>query len=164
MTAVTISDRLRNWLDQSAVTPRPENVRAECAERAKLSSTDYSANCAHSAHNYTIRERRLLTEADIVPGDMPLLDTVKSTFPEAEVIEARRERYIADNPRRQPVIDLIWPIEQVDPERARDLADAWMERVAICEIDGGLLPEDAENIALEELRIGSCHVANDIVL
>ena len=54
------------------------------------------------------------------------------------VIEARRDRYIANNPRRQPVIDLIWPIAQVNPARARDLANAWMERVAICEIDGGL--------------------------
>jgi hypothetical protein len=163
MTTATVSDRLRNWLDQNAAAPRSDNVCAEHAERAESPLIAHSANCAHSAQNNVMQESRLLAEADIVTGDMPLLVAAKAAFAEAEVIEARRDRYIASNPRRQPVIDLIWPIEQVDVARARDLAAAWMERIAICEIDGGLSPEDAEDIALEELRESICHLANDTV-
>jgi hypothetical protein len=39
--------------------------------------------------------------------------------------------------------------------RAISLRDAWRELLAICEIDGGLTPEDATRVALHELQGGS---------
>lgn len=121
---------------------------------------------------------RLLVEGDDSP---PIVRTALAAFPDAVVepdpptdrysasnippfapsyvqigVDTPADRYTATNPARQPVIDLLHPVEQADPDRARDLADAWMERIAICEIDGGLSPEEAEAIALAEISDQVC--------
>lgn len=61
-------------------------------------------------------------------------------------------RYQASNPRRQAVIDLLLPVLRATPDRAVALRDAWAERIAICRVDGGLSVEDAEALALNELK------------
>ena len=128
-----------------------------------------SAASASVRPDYTEREQRLMS---IAPAALrQTVDSLKAAFADmggATVVDVRPTtgfqldgRYIASNPRRQPVIDLIRLIEQTAPDRARDLTDAWMERVAICEIDGRLSSEDAEAIALKELKDNICQMAKD---
>ena len=63
----------------------------------------------------------------------------------------RRERYIATNPARQAVIDLIEDVRQTDPEWAEDLTDDWKERLAIAVVDDDCKGM-AEQVALADLR------------
>lgn len=60
--------------------------------------------------------------------------------------------YVARNPARQPVIDLLLPIFQRDPDRAIALRDEWAERIALCTIDGGQSEVEAEAIAVADLK------------
>ena len=77
--------------------------------------------------------------------------------------------YVAGNPARQRVIDLLLPIFRADPDRAVTLRDAWMERIAIVASDLDCA-EQAEAVAWAELvaRMGdgfanACISANYMV-
>lgn len=58
--------------------------------------------------------------------------------------------YVAGNPARQRIIDLLLPIFLADPDRAIALRDAWMERLAIVAADPDCV-EQAEAVAWTEL-------------
>jgi hypothetical protein len=58
--------------------------------------------------------------------------------------------YVAANPVRQRVIDLLLPIFRADSDRAITLRDAWMERIAIVAADPDCA-EQAEAVAWVEL-------------
>ena len=122
------------------------------------------ANCIRDAMivagqaEYSESEDRLL--ADASPALRAMIDDIKNTFVEtggATVIEVSRAtgprpagRYVAKNPRRQPVIDIIRQIVRTDPARAKTLTAQWMERIALSE-DSGLSAEAVERVALDEL-------------
>ncbi len=56
----------------------------------RLHKTDVIATLR--AESYTEADCRVLAEADLAPGDMPLLDAGKSAFPDAIVVRARRAK------------------------------------------------------------------------
>lgn len=69
-----------------------------------------------------------------------------------ELVSDTTAAFVASNPARQVVIDLLLPVFRRDPELGIAMRDAWAERLAICTVDGGLSVEDSEQIALEELK------------
>ena len=99
---------------------------------------------------YTVEEGRLLTHA---PDSLrEAVDAIKATFTTtggADLIDLRPDLL----PPRQEAARLI---RAARGERAREgvpaLRDAWRERVAICTNDGGLVIEEAEAVALDEIE------------
>ena len=99
---------------------------------------------------YTAAERRLMSK---VPNPLrATVDIIKTTFADTggvTVLDVRRDRTWS----RRQAARLIRDARRVgDHGRAVALRDAWRERVAICEIDGGLVLADAERVAFEEVR------------
>ena len=101
------------------------------------------------------------TDAPASAAQQPptLVDQVMAIFTDATVVDRRPVtgmqpdgHYIAENKNRQPVIDLLQAVHKRDPDHALMLRDAWRERVAICTNDGGLVIEEAEAVALDEIE------------
>lgn len=96
------------------------------------------------------REARLSASAPTSLADSALSATSPPASETAGLVDGDG-RYIAENPARQPVIDLIEAVRQTDPECADDLKYDWMERLAIVAADEDCASE-AERVAFEELQ------------
>lgn len=118
---------------------------------------------------------RLLLVGDGLKLDAPkgaltpdLIQRIKADKPALLRLVGDRD-YVARNPTRQRVIDLLLPIFRADPDRAISLRDAWMERLAIVAADPDCA-EQAEAVAWTELTArvdddsaNTCNSANYMV-
>ena len=79
------------------------------------------------------------------------MDSIKAAFADmggATVVDFRR----AVRPWRRQAARLIRVARRAgDTRRAVALRDAWRERLAVCEIEGGLCKPEAEPVALDAL-------------
>lgn len=98
--------------------------------------------CDPTKPRYTVAERRMLADA---PADLRnSVDEIKALWPDAEVVAVR-------NPR-QRLADLMHAARRaVDTDRAQRVREAWRERAAIIEFDGGISRGRAEALALSDV-------------
>lgn len=91
-----------------------------------------------------------LARAGTTLTNLPLVVAVKEIFADmgATVVSVKRgRRWI-----RRWAARLIRDARRITAGRAVAVRDAWRERVAICTVDGRLIIEDAESVALTELK------------
>ncbi len=109
---------------------------------------------------YSAGGHRLLKAAEMKPGDLSPLESTKEGSLEAVVIDDQlRPQNLGKLIKKAPSttrLDAARHIRQARRANDRGLSvamrDAWRERLAICMVEGDLPLEEAQRMALEELR------------
>jgi hypothetical protein len=149
-------DRLR-YRPRSAMTPDlADRLTAHRADLlAILTAADDAADrcpaCdgAAPAATYTPEERRLL--AGCPAATLAAVDAAKRAFAQVGGVTVEAVAPFKSAARDDAARLIRDARRDGNHGRAVALRDAWRERSAICTVDAGLLPAEAEKVALEEL-------------